>query len=144
VCARIGLSPHQHDSSEQTVQVCCRLRGRNTRRSCYRSWRLVLVYQSHSLRPIHNILTRFQILPSPEKLNPSGNPPVCIDHAVRTIPLSKLKTTDQESLTREFCRGIWSGPGFPKELMPSHYHPNSNSRTGNIQSCGWKQVCASY
>ncbi|OCL02421.1 hypothetical protein AOQ84DRAFT_183756 [Glonium stellatum] len=50
--------------------------------------------------------------PIARKLNPNSNPPICIDHAVRTVPLSKLKTTDQESLTREFCRGIWSGPGF--------------------------------
>src|SRR6266576_4833041 len=50
--------------------------------------------------------------PVARKLNPSNNPTVCIDHAVRTAPPSKPKTTDQESLTREFCRGIWSGPGF--------------------------------
>ncbi|OCK75985.1 hypothetical protein K432DRAFT_157500 [Lepidopterella palustris CBS 459.81] len=47
-----------------------------------------------------------------QKLNPRSNPPVCIDHAIRQVPLSKLKTTDQDALTREFCRGIWSGIGF--------------------------------
>ncbi|KAF2424504.1 hypothetical protein EJ08DRAFT_413933 [Tothia fuscella] len=47
-----------------------------------------------------------------KKINPASNPPVCIDHAIRTIPLSKLKTTDQEELTRSFCQGVWSGAGF--------------------------------
>ena len=46
------------------------------------------------------------------KYNPQLNPPALIDHAVRTVPLSQLKSTDQETLTRDFCRGIWSGPGF--------------------------------
>jgi hypothetical protein len=50
--------------------------------------------------------------PIARKLNPLTNPPGCIDHAIRTVPLSKLRTTDQEELTKEFCRGIWSGPGF--------------------------------
>lgn len=44
--------------------------------------------------------------------NPSGNPPVCIDHAVKTIPLAKLKETDQSKLTTDFCRGVWSGLGY--------------------------------
>jgi hypothetical protein len=44
--------------------------------------------------------------------NPGGNPPVCIDHAVRTVPFSKLKTTDQSQLTTDFCRGVWSGLGY--------------------------------
>jgi hypothetical protein len=47
-----------------------------------------------------------------KELNPAGNPPVCIDHAVKTIPLSQLKTTDQARLTTEFCRGVWSGLGY--------------------------------
>lgn len=46
------------------------------------------------------------------KFNPGNNPPVCNDMAVRTVPLDQLKTTDQETLTRQFCQGIWSGPGF--------------------------------
>jgi hypothetical protein len=50
--------------------------------------------------------------PTAKRLNPNGNPPVCIDHAIRTVPLAKLKTTDQAELTRQFCQGIWSGPGF--------------------------------
>ncbi|KAF2009466.1 hypothetical protein BU24DRAFT_444884 [Aaosphaeria arxii CBS 175.79] len=44
--------------------------------------------------------------------NPNGNPPVCIDHAVRTIPLSQLKSQDQKQLTTDFCRGVWSGLGY--------------------------------
>jgi hypothetical protein len=47
-----------------------------------------------------------------KKHNPSGNPPVCIDHAVKTIPLAKLKETDQSKLTTGFCRGVWSGLGY--------------------------------
>ncbi|KAF2713811.1 hypothetical protein K504DRAFT_473039 [Pleomassaria siparia CBS 279.74] len=47
-----------------------------------------------------------------KKHNPHGNPPGCIDHAVRTVPLSKLKTIDQAELTRDFCRGVWGGIGY--------------------------------
>ncbi|KAF1982105.1 hypothetical protein K402DRAFT_385191 [Aulographum hederae CBS 113979] len=47
-----------------------------------------------------------------KKYNPSSNPPVCVDHAIREVPLSRLRTTDVEELTREFCRGIWGGVGF--------------------------------
>lgn len=50
--------------------------------------------------------------PVAKRHNPSGNPPVCIDHAVKTIPLSKLKTDDQAQLTTDFCRGVWSGLGY--------------------------------
>jgi len=46
------------------------------------------------------------------KFNPGSNPPVCSDMAIRTVPLEQLKTTDQESLTRQFCQGVWAGPGF--------------------------------
>jgi len=46
------------------------------------------------------------------KHNPSSNPPVCIDHAVRTVPLSQLKSRDQAQLTTDFCRGVWSGLGY--------------------------------
>ncbi|TID20707.1 hypothetical protein E2P81_ATG05337 [Venturia nashicola] len=46
------------------------------------------------------------------RFNPGNNPPVCNDMAVRTVPLDQLQTTDQETLTRQFCQGIWSGPGF--------------------------------
>jgi hypothetical protein len=46
------------------------------------------------------------------KVNPASNPPVCIDHAVRTVPLAQLKTRDQARLTTEFCRGVWSGMGY--------------------------------
>ncbi|KAL0256659.1 hypothetical protein SLS55_009055 [Diplodia seriata] len=44
--------------------------------------------------------------------NPSDNPPVCVDHAVRRVPLSELKTEDVDALTRDFCAGVWSGLGF--------------------------------
>lgn len=44
--------------------------------------------------------------------NPLQNPPVCHDAVERRVPLSKLKTRDQGELTRAFCAGVWSGPGF--------------------------------
>lgn len=47
-----------------------------------------------------------------KKHNPTSNPPVCIDHAIRKVPLSDLKTRDQAKLTTEFCRGVWSGMGY--------------------------------
>jgi hypothetical protein len=46
------------------------------------------------------------------KFNPGNNPPICNDECIRRVPLDQLKTTDQETLTRQFCQGIWSGPGF--------------------------------
>ncbi|KAJ4298903.1 hypothetical protein N0V90_004146 [Kalmusia sp. IMI 367209] len=50
--------------------------------------------------------------PLARRHNPHGNTPVCIDHAVKTIPLAKLKTQDQAKLTTDFCRGVWSGLGY--------------------------------
>ncbi|KAF2192942.1 hypothetical protein K469DRAFT_619386 [Zopfia rhizophila CBS 207.26] len=50
--------------------------------------------------------------PLARKVNPGSNPPVCIDHAVKTVPLNKLKSNDQGELTRDFCRGVWSGLGY--------------------------------
>jgi hypothetical protein len=50
--------------------------------------------------------------PTFQKHNPSRNPPLCIDHAVKTIPLAKLKDKEQEKLTTDFCRGVWSGLGY--------------------------------
>lgn len=50
--------------------------------------------------------------PLAKRHNPHANAPVCIDHAVRTVPLSQLKTQDQAQLTRDFCRGVWSGLGY--------------------------------
>lgn len=47
-----------------------------------------------------------------QKRNPHNNPPICIDHAVRRVPLDELKTDDVETLTRGFCAGVWSGLGF--------------------------------
>jgi hypothetical protein len=57
------------------------------------------------------------------KHNPASNPPVCIDHAVRTVPLDKLKTTDKRELTRGFCAGIWSGVGYrvQRRIMERKY-----------------------
>jgi hypothetical protein len=51
--------------------------------------------------------------------NPSSNPPVCIDHAVKSIPYSKLPEkymvsgrVDQAQLATDFCRGIWGGVAY--------------------------------
>ncbi|EKG12881.1 hypothetical protein MPH_09980 [Macrophomina phaseolina MS6] len=44
--------------------------------------------------------------------NPSDNPPACLDHCVRRVPLADLKSNDLETLTRDFCAGVWSGVGF--------------------------------
>lgn len=58
--------------------------------------------------------------------NPSGNAPVCIDHAVKEIPYGKLPekywakssgggakiSVDQGRLTTDFCRGVWSGVAY--------------------------------
>ncbi|KAF1999238.1 hypothetical protein P154DRAFT_621100 [Amniculicola lignicola CBS 123094] len=54
-------------------------------------------------------------LPVFQQHNPLGNTAICIDHAVRTVPLAKLKTTElggTEGLTTQFCRGVWSGAGY--------------------------------
>ncbi|KAF2275349.1 uncharacterized protein EI97DRAFT_379359 [Westerdykella ornata] len=50
--------------------------------------------------------------PTFRKHNPASNPPLCIDHAVRTVPLAQLKTRDQKQLTTDFCRGVWGGMGY--------------------------------
>jgi hypothetical protein len=51
--------------------------------------------------------------------NPSGNAPVCIDHAIKSIPYSALPdkyvkagNVDREQLVTDFCRGIWSGVAY--------------------------------
>ena len=44
--------------------------------------------------------------------NPASNPPACVDHCERRVPLAQLQTSDQNELTRRFCAGVWSGPGF--------------------------------
>ncbi|KAI0031923.1 hypothetical protein K488DRAFT_78797 [Vararia minispora EC-137] len=51
-------------------------------------------------------------LPSLGTYNPGHNPPALVDKAVRRVPLSQLRTTDVGTLTRGFCAGVWSGPGF--------------------------------
>lgn len=61
------------------------------------------------------------LTPTFTKHNPYKNKPVCIDHAVQTLPMQKfrerygLKEGDKvpvERLTTDFCRGVWSGIGF--------------------------------
>ncbi|RPB05377.1 hypothetical protein L873DRAFT_1825150 [Choiromyces venosus 120613-1] len=44
--------------------------------------------------------------------NPRNNPPVCADHAVQQVPLSRLPTRDTETLIRSFCAGVWAGSGY--------------------------------
>jgi len=52
--------------------------------------------------------------------NPSSNPPVCIDHAIKQIPYAKLPEkyklrgdkVDQAQLATDFCRGVWGGVAF--------------------------------
>jgi hypothetical protein len=51
--------------------------------------------------------------------NPSSNPPLCIDHAVKAIPYAKLpakytsgSTADKAALATDFCRGVWSGSAY--------------------------------
>jgi hypothetical protein len=59
-----------------------------------------------------------------KKHNPSSNPPVCIDHAIKSIPYSKLpekyrlqgkagnEQVDKAQLTTDFCRGVWGGLAY--------------------------------
>jgi hypothetical protein len=59
-----------------------------------------------------------------EKHNPSANPPVCIDHAIKSIPYAKLPEkylrkasgggvgVDQAQLATDFCRGVWGGLAY--------------------------------
>jgi hypothetical protein len=59
-----------------------------------------------------------------EKHNPSANPPVCIDHAIKSIPYAKLPGkylrkangggvgVDQAQLATDFCRGVWGGLAY--------------------------------
>jgi hypothetical protein len=51
--------------------------------------------------------------------NPASNPPICIDHATKSIPYAKLpekyRTTDkvdQAQLATDFCRGVWGGAAY--------------------------------
>ncbi|KAK8182768.1 hypothetical protein BC567DRAFT_158017 [Phyllosticta citribraziliensis] len=52
------------------------------------------------------------IAASVERINPHKNRPVMLDHCERRVPLSQLQTNDVDELTRRFCAGVWSGPGF--------------------------------
>jgi hypothetical protein len=61
------------------------------------------------------------LTPTALKHNPLKNAPVCIDHAIKTLPLQKFRErygikeggdVPVERLTTDFCRGIWSGIGF--------------------------------
>lgn len=57
-------------------------------------------------------------LPSYAKQNPSQNPTLH-DYCVRRVPLSKIKPgllADEDKLTTEFCRGVWSGLGYRFQL----------------------------
>ena len=44
--------------------------------------------------------------------NPCNNPPTLTSHAVQQVPLSRLPTTDSETLIRRFCSGVWAGSGY--------------------------------
>lgn len=57
--------------------------------------------------------------------NPAGNPPVCIDHAVKSVPYAKLPEkyrragnggvgigVDKAQLATDFCRGVWGGVAY--------------------------------
>ncbi|KAG0644014.1 hypothetical protein HOY80DRAFT_879185 [Tuber brumale] len=44
--------------------------------------------------------------------NPHNNTPILADHAVQQVPLSRLLTTDSETLIRKFCSGVWAGSGY--------------------------------
>ncbi|KAH3964690.1 hypothetical protein HBH98_189060 [Parastagonospora nodorum] len=51
--------------------------------------------------------------------NPASNPPVCIDHAVKSIPYAKLPSkyltqgsVDRAQLATDFCRGVWGGVAY--------------------------------
>lgn len=72
------------------------------------------------------------LTPTATKHNPLNNRPVCIDHAIKTLPLDKfrqrygLKEGDAvpvERLTTDFCRGVWSGIGFrvQRKIMERKY-----------------------
>lgn len=64
------------------------------------------------------------------RYNPRGNPPLA-DVVIKRVPLTKIKPelrNDEEALTLEFCRGVWSRWGespiivnqecrFPDELL---------------------------
>lgn len=67
------------------------------------------------------------------RFNPKLNKPVGIDCAVRRVPLSKLKTTDQEELTREFVRGLWGGPGFQvQRKFLERWHRHKDGRQDHL------------
>jgi hypothetical protein len=51
--------------------------------------------------------------------NPNSNPPICIDHAIKSVPYAKLPEKyrrtdkiDQAQLATDFCRGVWGGPAY--------------------------------
>lgn len=55
-----------------------------------------------------------------KKHNPTSNPPVCIDRAIKQIPYASLPEKyrlkddkiDKAHLATDFCRGIWGGIAF--------------------------------
>jgi len=57
--------------------------------------------------------------------NPHNNPPTFASHAVQQVPLSRLSMTDNETLIRSFCSGVWAGSGYMcqrKILEMKHRH----------------------
>jgi len=88
-CARIGLSPTNMAPRSRLFKFVAGLVGGTVAEVVIVAggwfW-CTKVTSSHS--PNFNP-------PVARKLNTSDNPPVCIDHAVRTVSLSKLRTTDQ-------------------------------------------------
>jgi hypothetical protein len=69
----------------------------------------------------YDISSQDLLTPVATKHNPLKNKPVCIDHAIKTLPLQKFREryglkegadVPVERLTTDFCRGIWSGIGF--------------------------------
>jgi len=53
-------------------------------------------------------------LPIYSRHNPQNNP-TTHDYCVKRVPLSKIKPgllADEDKLTTEFCRGVWSGLGY--------------------------------
>lgn len=62
--------------------------------------------------------------PTHKSHNPTSNPPVCIDHAIKSIPYTNLPdkykrtapdgsfAVDRAALTTDFCRGVWSGLAY--------------------------------
>ncbi|KAF2454621.1 hypothetical protein BDY21DRAFT_387427 [Lineolata rhizophorae] len=69
--------------------------------------------------------------------NPApGNKPLLLDHAVKRVPLSKLRTSDTDELTREFSANIWGGPGF---ALQRKYHEKRGRHLEGRQDMLWEK-----